>query len=331
MHAKSHPDGVVLESVPCLFGCSAGDDNILSGRDRLHGIPGEYHVVRCRACGLMRTNPRPTQETMAFYYPEDYGPHRIVPGETPVSPHTLVPSWKRLLQSVSHFVSYGMYRFNNENVPNLPPGRMMEIGCATGSYLGRMSKKGWKVEGLEFSERAAQMARAAGYAVRTGALETVPDPGDRYDLIVGWMVLEHMHNPVLGLKKLHSWLSPEGWLVFSVPNAGSIEFRVFRDALYALHLPPHLYHFTPRTIEMLLDRAGWRVEKIFHQRLVSNLVASTGYLLSDIGYDNRLARALINFPERQGRAHYRVYPLSYLLSVFGQTGRMTVWARRADD
>ncbi len=330
--AVSHPDGVVLESVPCIFGCSAGDDKILSGRDRLHGLPGEYDVVRCRACGLMRTNPRPTQETMAFYYPEDYGPHRNLPRETaPILPCTPVPFWKRLLRSVYHFVCYGMYRFHSENVPTLPPGRMMEIGCGTGSYLGRMANKGWKVEGLEFSERAAQVARAAGFAVRTGPLEAVPDPGNRYDLIVGWMVLEHLHNPLLGLRKLRSWLSPGGWLVFSVPNAGSIEFRIFRDAWYALQLPSHLYHFTPRTVGMLLDRAGWRAEKIFHHRLVSNLVASTGYLLSDLGYDNRLAAALRDFPEGQGRAHYRVYPLSYLLSVFGQTGRMTVWARRVDD
>jgi predicted SAM-dependent methyltransferase len=40
------------------------------------------------------------------------------------------------------------------------------------------------------------------------------------------MVLEYLHDPMLGLKKLHNWIAPDGWLVLSVPNAAYWGFFV---------------------------------------------------------------------------------------------------------
>jgi len=319
-----------MERSSCLFGCGVGDETVLVGQDRLHGLAGEFTVVRCRTCGLMRTDPRPTRASIGLYYPQEYGPHQVAPGgESDPSPSG-TPAWKALAARAHRFLSHDMYRFHNEALPDLPPGRMLEIGCAAGSFLSRMRRKGWEVEGIEFSGRAAQAAVTAGFSVRTVTLEEATDPHHPYDLIVGWMVLEHLHDPLLGLAKLRRWLAPGGRLVVSVPNAGSLEFRVFRDAWYALQLPTHLYHFTPKTLNKLLAASGWRTEKILHQRVLSNLAGSLGHFLRDRGTRGRLARALEDFPTMGGRWHYRLYPVAVLLGMFGQTGRMTVWARRDD-
>jgi hypothetical protein len=64
-----------LETKPCPLGCSVSDETVLTGRDLLHDLPGEYTVVKCNSCGLMRTNPRPTPEAIGTYYPDDYGPY----------------------------------------------------------------------------------------------------------------------------------------------------------------------------------------------------------------------------------------------------------------
>lgn len=320
------PGSIALEHSPCPMGCPVSDETILTGCDRLHGLPGEFRVVQCRACGLMRTDPRPTRESIGYYYPDTYGPHRNTAGGDPVVSGS--PSRRsRLAGRIARFLYRDVFVFHTETVPPLAPGRMLEVGCGTGAFLRKMAAQGWDVEGLEFSERAAETARSFGCAVRTGSLEDFPDPGRKYDLIVLWMVLEHLHDPALGLRKLRRWLSSGGWLVFSVPNAGSLEFRLFREHWYALQLPTHLYHFTPGTARLLLERCGWRAERIFHQRTVSNIAASLGYLLPDRGPAGGLARVLRFFPERGGWAPYGLFPLAYLLSVFGQTGRMTVWAR----
>ena len=315
------PASVLLEDVGCPLGCPRNDEVLLVGRDRLHGFPGVFTVVKCRTCGLMRTNPRPTPETIGYYYPVDYHPYlntqvrrssgRLDDIKTRIRP------WVRRI-----------FEFNSTCLPPLAPGRMMEIGCASGVFMHQMAQRGWDVAGVEFSAQAAENARSLGYPVHAGPLETAPRPLALLDLVVGWMVLEHLHSPIPGLRKLHQWTRPGGWLAISVPNAASFEFRLFKERWYALSLPTHLYHFTPFSLERVLKKSGWTMERIFHQRVMGNAVASLGYVLQDRKRWPSIARRLVAFPERSSPAHYLAFPMAYLASLMGQTGRMTVWARK---
>lgn len=313
-------DKVKLESKPCPLGCQPGDDILFAGWDRLHNLPGKFHVVRCQTCGLMRTNPRPTIDTIEFYYPDNYGPYQGTAVKMWTTERNDLSLRKRLAQKI--------FQFNNMRLPALKPGRMLEIGCASGMFMHQMAQKGWKVAGVELSKRAASNVHTLGYPVHTGPLETAPNPQQAYDLIVGWMVLEHLHDPILALKKLYQWTKPEGWLVLSTPNAGSLEFWLFKDAWYGLHLPAHLFHYTPKTIRILLERGGWEIRKTYHQRVLSNLISSLGYKLSDLGLKNHFTKRLIDFPENAGRKHYFLYPFAYVLAGMRQTGRMTIWAKK---
>ena len=309
-----------LENKICPLGCGNNDDIILVGRDLLHDLPGEFTVVKCRSCGLTRTNPRPTPESIGLYYPDDYGPYvgTQVRSANPTHNSDIKKILKRFINRVIDF--------NTTRLPPMAPGRMLELGCASGSYLHKMAAQGWQVQGIEFSEKAAKAAAQLGFDVHAGPLETAPNPDEPFDLIVGWMVLEHLHNPVDCLKKLRQWAKPGAWLVLSVPNAGSIEFSIFKDKWYALQLPTHLHHFTPQTLENMLQITGWKLEKVHHQRVLSNLIASTGYVLRDKGYV-KVGQKFIDFPEQAGRWTYVLYPVAWLFSAFGQTGRMTIWAR----
>lgn len=314
------PKEIILEDVVCPLGCSKSDEIVLTGRDLLHGLPGEFTILKCRTCGMMRTNPRPTPEAIGFYYPDDYGPY--LGTQVRQTKHKRSTAIKQLLKP---FINR-LFNFNTTALPPLPPGRMLELGCASGSYLYQMAEQGWHVQGIEFSKKAAQTAAQLGYHVHAGPLETAPNPDEPFDLIVGWMVLEHLHDPLGCLKKLREWARPGAWLVLSVPNAESLEFRVFKEKWYALHLPNHLYHFTPQVLERVFKASGWKLKKIHHQRVLSNLIGSTGYVLRNKGF-TKLGQKFIDFPEGGGRWNYVLYPLARLLGVFGQTGRMTVWAR----
>jgi len=67
---------IEAEHVPCLL-CGEEKERVLvTGRDRLHGIEGEFTLVQCQQCELIYLNPQPTLATLSRYYPEDrYGPH----------------------------------------------------------------------------------------------------------------------------------------------------------------------------------------------------------------------------------------------------------------
>lgn len=311
---------VTLEKRPCPLGCPPDDVALLTAHDLQHDLPGSFTVVRCRTCGLMRTDPRPTQDTIGVFYPDHYGPylgtevrHRQ-PGRMSGIRKFLGPIARRI------------FNFKTDALPNMPRGRMIEVGSASGAFLHRMAGKGWTVEGIEFSPKAAQAATALGYRVHAGPLESAPDPDGPVDLIVGLMVLEHLHDPVGGLRKLRRWATSDAWLVLSTPNAGSFERRFFKERWYALQVPNHLYHFTPDSLRKVLEAGGWTLERVHHQRLVSNLVGSVGYVLRDRGY-TALGQHLIDLPKRATLWPHVLFPLAWILSLFGQTGRMTVWAR----
>lgn len=311
------PEAVVLETAPCPLGCHDGDQEVLRGRDRLHRLPGEFRVVRCRCCGLLRTDPRPTPETIGYYYPASYRPYHTTVVSGPGALRTRRSRWRRALG-----------RWLTPEVHHLPrrqPGRMLEIGCASGGFLQRMALAGWQVQGVEPSPEAARRARAAGLQVEAATVEAAAGPQQPVDLVVGWMVLEHLHHPLECLRKLRTWVRPQGWLVLSVPDASAWERRWFGARWYALQVPGHLYHYTPATLRRLLARGGWEVQAIHWHANPGNLLRSLAYLAEDAGRP-RLGRYLEEIAE--GRRHrYARLLLGRLLGWLRQSGRMTVWAR----
>ena len=69
------------------------------------------------------------------------------------------------------------------------------------------------MEGVEPSKTAARNVRRFGHQAFEGTVESRTDTTNLFDLIVGWMALEHFHDPVKDLRKFHSWLKQDGYLV----------------------------------------------------------------------------------------------------------------------
>lgn len=309
------PSGVRLDVAACPLGCVHDDELVLTARDRLHGLPGRFRVVRCRRCGLMRTDPRPTAETIGAYYPDEYGPHRAVP-ETPGR-----RSGGRLIRVLGRLLAT-----RSNDVPDLPPGRLLEVGCGSGAFLQDMASRGWTVRGVEVSQLAARRARESGIDVHVGTVAALEPPEAPYDLVAGFMVVEHLHNVVADLSRLREWVRPGGWLVVSTPNVRSLDYWLYRSHWYGLDVPRHLHHFNPRTLAAVLDRAGWKVEKVIFQRSAADTVASLGRVLEDRGGAG-LAGPLLRFPESNARSRHLFAIVSLPLAALRLSSRMTVWAR----
>jgi len=57
-------------------------------------------------------------------------------------------------------------------------------------------------------------------------------------------------------------------------------------------------------------------------------IASFGNVLRKTGM-SRLGTRLTTFPEQPGYWIYALYPAAVVAAALGQTGRMTIWARKA--
>lgn len=320
---KKGDASIIMEDAPCPLGCPPDDMVILSGRDRITNREGVYNVVRCSGCGLVRTNPRPDPASIGYFYPDDYPPYQL--DRAPVAHSGArfdAGSW--LARLVRHYTT------RSRRLPPIEPGRMLEIGCASGDFLAEAASQGWDAEGLEFSPTAAEHARRRGFRVVTGSVESADLPAEHYDLAVGWMVLEHLPDPVAALRVLHRTVRPGGWLALSVPDFDCMGQHVFAENWHALQVPAHMTHLTPRTARSLLAAAGWEVTWLGHQRNLSSWMISLAWWLQDGHLAAGLSRRLERYPNWSLPARLPFYPLAFIAGVTGQSGRMNIWARRMD-
>ncbi len=311
-------DKLKFEKLSCPNGCSNSDRKIIIGKDTLHELEGTFTIVRCNNCGLSRTSPRPDQKSVGYYYPDNYRPY---------SSATIMPSSKGIWKSIRTWVRNNVSGKTTDYLPANSSGRLLEIGCSTGKFLNAASNLGWQVEGVEFSKIAARHARAQGHQVIVGQLETVELPANSYDVVVGWMVLEHLHNPSAVLSHLYMAMKPNGVLILSVPNFNSWSRRIFGQFWYGLQLPTHLFHFTEPSLRKTLEKKGFINCKFSYQANIKDFVLSLSIFLKNKGYI-RFSSVLRNMVESAGLKIHLFYPVAALAAVLKGSSRMVVVVRK---
>jgi len=328
------PDGDwQLEDVPCDYCGSRDADVLIAGRDRAHGLPGEFNVVRCRECGLSRTNPRPTLASLAKAYPEAYPEHQAAARETR-PPRGLLrralvnrldyPLGRRagrLLRALLLPLTAAVLarRRAAGYLPFTGQGRLLDFGCGVGRYVGRMAAAGWRAEGLDISAEAVRLGREAGLTLHQGTLPGSRLPAESYDAVTMWQALEHVPSPKATLAAVARLLRPGGRVAVICPRFGSLDAEWFGSCWFALELPRHLWHFTEATLRRHLEATGFEVERVRSIRRPAILRRSFAQLAGETG--KRLHRRL-------ARSRLVTGAMSWMTFLRRRTGQMMVVARR---
>lgn len=173
--------------------------------------------------------------------------------------------------------------------PPPPPGRLLDVGCGSGAYGASLIRLGWQVDGIEPNADAAARARQHGLNVQAVPIEAATLPAASYQVITLWHVLEHLDNPVQALQLLRPSLRDDGLLMVEVPNRAGWGAALTGEYWYHWDLPRHRLHFTPASLRLVLEKAGFRVERVQH---IPNPHGLAGGLAYRFGWRNRLFLAL---------------------------------------
>jgi SAM-dependent methyltransferase len=321
-----------FEHVPCDFCGATEAETLYEGFDRLHGLPGEFRVVACRQCGLARTDPRPTLDSLPAAYPDAYGPHHGK--RTPSSPRGLLrwsltnhrgyPLGHRSPNVLRYFLwplaslALGRRRALGY-LPYGGDGRLLDFGCGSGTYVARMVAAGWRAEGLDLSPEAVREGREARLTIHEGTLPGADLAESSYDAITMWHALEHVPSPTVTLRAARSLLAPGGRLLVSVPRLDSLAAGWVGSAWTGLDLPRHLTHFTAKTLRRYLEKARMHVERIHSVRRPGFLRHSYGQLADETGRASH---------RRLSRSRILVGLQSHIALWAGRTQQMIAIARR---
>lgn len=205
----------------------------LSGYDRRIK---RLDTVVCSGCGLIRTDPMPTEAELADYYRHSYRlDYQLAGGSGPPRRH--------LVRTRAEAV-----RRADLLAPVLAPGaRVLDYGCGSGEFLAEGGRRQWRMEGVEPGEAYSGYARRQGLIVHAD----LPATEEGFDAITSHHVFEHLRDPLGVLRRLVALLKPEGVIYLAVPDMGPSRKPGFDRLHFA-----HVHGFVPETLDLLAASAG---------------------------------------------------------------------------
>lgn len=207
--------------------CGNNSYKLLFKKDR-------HEILQCNKCKLVKTSGISEIDYSDYHRDDDYEKHQ--------------DHFRNIFQKI--------YSTVTKYFPH--PGKILEIGCSTGTLLTLFKEKGWEVWGIEpsisFWNAQEKGIRVLGANLLDATLEE-----NNFDLIVVNHTLEHMSKPLANLNKVYKLLKKGGKLYIGVPNFDSLDSRLWKNGWKMLLPEEHNYQYTPYTLRKLLEKAGFKI------------------------------------------------------------------------
>lgn len=269
---NSENDAFVVPSVKSLLSENNTISAVLKTRD--YAVTNEvFSIFEVNETGFRFTSPAPSVETMNKYYD----------AESYISHSKTSESFKDKLFHLARFYTLGMKRrvvnFNYKGKEK----KILDLGCGSGDFAGKMKDSGWDVTGVEPSDKARIFAAGEHGLDVFKTLTEIPSD-IKFPVITAWHVLEHIPNIEECLNTLRNRLTNDGVLIVALPNFTSFDAEFYKEVWAGYDVPRHLYHFSPRSITSLAETLGFKLKQTrrmwldaFYVSLLSESYMKTGF------------------------------------------------------
>jgi len=274
-HAKpviASSQALHLEQTLCSI-CQIDDaEPVAVGEDFEYRTSADsFLAVRCRRCGLVYLDPRPSTSDFETIYPPTYHANNF---------------------DAKHFG--WVYRVRRELEKRrlrawltsvAEDAAIVDVGCGDGFHLDVLRAAGFQnVRGIDASERAVARARDAGLDVTHALAENDPFEPQSIDVALIIQTIEHVVAPRDFLASVQRMLRPGGLAFIVTDNTSSADRTFFAGRHWGgYHFPRHLTLFNHRTLAALSERAGFRVRSLRTMASPVNWTYSVRNLLVDYG------------------------------------------------
>ncbi|MBE2230848.1 MAG: methyltransferase domain-containing protein [Chitinophagaceae bacterium] len=182
----------------------------------------------------------------------------------------------------------------------LPAGsEVLDVGCGNGVISRRLGTLGFRVKGVDVSERAIEKAKtlntSAHVTFEVKSAEQIVADGHRYHAVICSEVLEHLHRPQDLLKVVRQLLTDNGVLIVTVPNGKGPRERFVTRPVIRMQQKNNWIWRAVKGIKKLFGYSGTTVQsdaddlthiQFFTHKSLRALAADTGYSIQHLGKTN---------------------------------------------
>lgn len=208
-----------------------------------------FEILECKSCSLRFTQDVPDQQSIGAYYKsEEYISHT----------NTSKGFINQLYQKVRKRTMMQKAAIIKQYT-HLKAGRVLDIGCGIGTFLHTMKGQGWTVKGLEPDYDARKLAKEIYGLDIQPSHELFALEKKQFNAITMWHVLEHVHELHQYVAQLKELIADDGKIFIAVPNYTSKDAEVYKEFWAAYDVPRHLYHFSPQSMQQLMQLHGLKI------------------------------------------------------------------------
>ena len=221
----------------------------------MHHSNKEYNFFICKVCNVVFLNPRPSLKELKKYYTDIYLPYR---GPSAWGKYKKLANFNQQRLDIKRAKLLKQYSSPNK------ASSILDIGCGNPTFLetcNHFFKS--SLYGIDFSNNGwkREQDRFKKLNLKVGDIDVL-EKNFSPDIITLWHYLEHDYYPNKTLKKLASISNLNTILYIEIPNYDSLSRKKYAQNWAGFHTPRHTFLFSPKNIEILLNKNGWQVELI---------------------------------------------------------------------
>ena len=159
--------------------------------------------------------------------------------------------------------NYFTYLNINKNIKN-NFSYVFEFGFGGGFLLRKFLDSGKKIAG---ADKNSLEVKIDSKVLKKGDLffgkgEDFQFPKDKYDLILGIHLIEHLDDPMTLFEKSYDSLKKGASVYFITPNGNSLGLKLFKSFWWNLEDPTHIRFFSEKSLKLALEKVGFKNIKI---------------------------------------------------------------------
>ena len=225
-----------------------------------HTVSGEsFALMKCAACELIITNPRPDACNIGKYYADSNYISHTNKANSPINAIYKMVRSITLAQKLNLIKKYS------------PGNKLLDFGCGAGVFVDFLQQHNYEVFGYEPHIATAKAASELSSSTIHTDLKQLKK--GLYNTITAWHVLEHVHELKTTLNTLRKSLTSDGVLFIAVPNHLSHDAHYYRENWAAYDVPKHLYHFNQQSMKTLAIKCKLKLVNVHPMKFDSYYVS----------------------------------------------------------